>query len=200
LGSIPFAFIYAKIFKRIDIRKHGSGNIGATNVLRILGPLAGTIVLILDMMKGFLPIVIMKLYFFEYIEANSLLVCMALCAILGHTFPIFMKFKGGKGVATAAGVCLALMPLSIIGALVVFITIVATTKYVSVGSLIASLTLFVIRLIVYFFDKDIYTFSFIIMIVIFLIYKHKSNINRLMNGTENTISFKRTKKDTKCVE
>ena len=203
-GSIPFAFIYGKVIKGIDIRQHGSGNIGATNVLRVFGTIPGIIVLLLDILKGFLPVYLFKLLIILPSEYSYVPIAMGLCAILGHTFTVFLSFKGGKGVATAAGVCLALMPLFLLGALLIFIITVSFTRYVSAGSILASLCLLLMEIMsfwgsnttiyeyeTYSSGSDIYRLIFVCILVFFIVYKHKSNIYRLLNGTENKITFKK---------
>ena len=127
IGSIPFAYLYGKHIKKIDIREHGSKNVGATNALRVLGTKAGIIVLVLDILKGLLPVI----FFSKWIGENYsqfIPVLIGICAILGHTFTVFLKFKGGKGVATSAGVVLALDPIVCAIALLLFAIIVAITK------------------------------------------------------------------------
>ncbi len=190
IGSIPFAYIYGKVFKGIDIRNFGSGNIGATNVLRILGTKAGITVMLLDMIKGFIPVFLVLEVFQWNLQFSWLPVVIGISAIIGHTFTIFLLFKGGKGVATAAGVFLALSPLVFLVALCLFILIVAFTKYVSLGSIFASLFLLVTHLISY-DPNNPFVLYFTVIVTFFIILKHKSNISRLIKGTENKISFKK---------
>ena len=189
LGSIPTSYILGKKIKGIDIRNFGSGNVGATNALRVLGTKFGILALILDMAKGAIPVFIGKYFGFSDIW----LIAIALTAILGHIFTIFLKFKGGKGVATSAGVFIALTPAPIAIALLVFIIIVWITKYVSLGSILAAITLFTVELIVNvrngFQEKEI--LALITVVALFIIIKHKSNIQRLIAGNENKINFKK---------
>ncbi|MDD4156694.1 MAG: glycerol-3-phosphate 1-O-acyltransferase PlsY [Candidatus Cloacimonetes bacterium] len=192
IGSIPFAYIYGKLFRNIDIRNFGSGNIGATNVLRILGKKAGIIVLILDMLKGFLPVFIVKEILQWNMEYAWLPVLIGIFAILGHTFTIFLLFKGGKGVATAAGVFLALTPIVLLIAFSFFIAVVALTKYVSLGSIFAALFVVTTNIFSY-SSNDPYVFYFSLIVAFFIIFKHKSNIIRLLKGTENKINFNNKK-------
>ena len=179
IGSIPFAYLYGKLFKSIDIREHGSGNIGATNMLRVLGTKAGVLVLFLDMLKGFLP-VFLAIYFFASYEWFPVLV--AIFAVLGHIFTVFLSFKGGRGVATSAGVFLALCPLTLLGAIIIFCIVVALTRYVSLGSIIASISIVFGN---FMFEESLYLQLFTIVVAMFIIYKHKSNIKRLIEKTEN---------------
>lgn len=190
IGSIPFAYLYGKIFKKIDIREHGSGNVGATNVLRVLGTKAGIIVLLFDILKGFLPVLIISYYVSWASHILWLPVLTGVFAILGHSFTIFLSFKGGKGVATSAGVFLALSPYSFLGALLLFIVVVYLSKYVSLGSMVAAVFLVVTHLLSY--NKitgNPYVLAFTLLLAFFIIIKHKSNIKRLISGTENKISF-----------
>ncbi|MCK4957560.1 MAG: glycerol-3-phosphate 1-O-acyltransferase PlsY [Candidatus Cloacimonetes bacterium] len=189
MGSIPTSYILGKKFKGIDIRNFGSGNVGATNALRILGTKYGVISMILDMAKGAIPVFAAK--FLGY--SDIWLILIALTAILGHIFTIFLKFKGGKGVATSAGVFIALAPSAIGIALLVFIIVVWISKYVSLGSILAASTLFAVELIINirngFQQKEILTL--ITIVALFIIIKHKANIKRLIAGNENKISFKK---------
>jgi len=189
IGSIPFAYIYGKIFRKIDIREHGSGNVGATNVLRVFGTKAGIIVLLLDILKGFIPVFIITII---YPQTQWQPVLLGIFAILGHTFTIFLKFKGGRGVATSAGVFLALSPYTITAAILIFLLVVAVTKYVSLGSMFAAIFLVIAHTIFFLLceSSNPYIFYFTLLLSFFIIYKHKPNIKRLINGTENKIKFK----------
>ncbi len=140
LGSIPTAVWYGKTFHKIDVREHGSGNAGATNTLRILGNKAGFIVLFIDLLKGFLA---SSLIYFSAIEVETqnhfnFQMALGVTAVLGHVYPIFAGFKGGKGIATILGMCIALNWQIALICIVVFVTIVAITKYISLGSMITA--------------------------------------------------------------
>ncbi len=189
LGSIPTSYIMGKLVKGIDIRDFGSGNVGATNALRILGTKVGVFTLIIDIGKGFLAVDIARMIVSE--PTDLILILTGLSAIIGHIFTIFLKFKGGKGVATSAGVFIALVPIPFALALFVFIFTVWLSKFVSLGSILAALTLFVSELIINiwlsFIELEILIFTFII--AIFIIIRHKANIQRLIKGNENKISF-----------
>ena len=194
MGSIPFAYLYGRLFKKRDIRELGSGNIGATNVMRIFGTKAGVTVLIMDVLKGYIPVFLVLLLMdsnkYEGINALDWLpVLVGIFCILGHSFTCFLKFRGGKGVATSAGVFMALSPLSFLAAITLFLIIVVITKYVSLGSMIAAAFIVVCNFV--FFDFDYYIKGFTLLIGLFLIFKHKSNIKRLLSGTENKISIKK---------
>jgi glycerol-3-phosphate acyltransferase PlsY len=192
IGSVPTAIIAGKLLKKIDIREHGSGNAGATNVFRILGWKAGLIVLAIDMFKGFAAVwwLVPVQSSPEMIALYQILVGVA--AICGHIWTVFAGFKGGKGVGTAAGVFLALQPLPVLLSLITFILIVSKTRYVSLGSMVgASLLPVVIFIRKYFFNHQISDLIFILSIILALliIIMHRENIKRLIAGNENKISF-----------
>ena len=174
MGSIPFGFILSKIFLKKDIRKIGSGNIGATNVLRTGNKVIGYTTLIFDIIKAVLPILYVKFYFSEFLYIASL------CVFLGHVFPIWLKFKGGKGVATYVGI---LFTINIYLGLVFIITWLITfalSKYSSLSSLMASFAIPVYLLIIIQFNQVIF-FSIMFVLIFFT---HKENIKRLKNKEE----------------
>ena len=174
MGSIPFGFILTKIFLKKDIREIGSGNIGATNALRTGNKVLGYSTLILDILKAILPVIYVKIFYEDFLYVASL------CAFLGHVFPIWLKFKGGKGVATYVGILFAInIYFGIIFALSWFIIFVIT-KFSSLSSLIASVSVPVYLLVTGQF-KDI--FFFIIMFVL-IFFTHRENIKRLKNKEE----------------
>lgn len=191
LGSIPTSYIMGKLVKGIDIRQHGSGNVGATNALRILGTKFGIITLIIDIGKGVLAVQIGKLLNPDF--TNIMLIGFGLFAILGHIFTIFLSFKGGKGVATSAGVFIALIPIPVVITLSVFIITVWISRYVSLGSILAAVSLFCVELIINLKSsfEDIEILIFVFLIALFIIVRHKANIKRLLAGNENKISFKK---------
>ena len=183
LGSIPAAYIAGK-WKGIDLRKHGSGNLGATNVFRVLGPRIGGAVFAFDMLKGAVPV----LFFWRYVDASiaSPVIIQILCgvaAIAGHVRPLWLGFgKGGKGVATAGGVFLALAPIETGLALAAFALTLFASGYVSLGSMIAAVLLPVLL-----FIRDGVSPLFIVcaLIAVFVFWTHRANIQRLRQGTEN---------------
>ena len=187
-GSLPCGVWLGKGTKNIDIREHGSKNSGATNAYRILGPKYGIMVLILDALKGYIPLYIASLFGVDGIY----IIVLGLIAILGHTFSFFLHFKGGKGVATSLGVFLFLMP-KVVGVLVlVFILVVGISKYISLGSVVCAGLLPVLA---YFMPvRDTATRTPLVLISllvgVFVIYKHKANIQRLMEGKENKFNLK----------
>ncbi|HZI30729.1 MAG TPA: glycerol-3-phosphate 1-O-acyltransferase PlsY [Candidatus Binatia bacterium] len=190
LGSIPTGFLVAKA-KGIDIRSLGSGNIGATNALRVLGKPAGTFVLLADALKGFAAVWLSAELAGKYhvtADLETLRILAGIGAVLGHNYTCWLKLKGGKGIATTAGVYLALAPWALLVALVVFILAVALTKYVSVGSVTsaAALPITVWVMTPHNLSLGIVTTA----LGLLAIYKHKSNIQRLMAGTEHRIGNK----------
>ena len=184
LGSIPTAYWYAKYFHDIDIREHGSGNIGATNSLRVLGKKAGIIVLIFDLLKGLIPA-----YLARFLGLSEEVVFLiGITSILGHIFSVFAGFKGGKGIATSLGVILAVSPIGGGVSVLVFITVVYISKYVSLGSLLAGLAFVVYFLITSGFLNTLsYTAIGLFLLIVFT---HRVNIQKLLNGTENKIGKK----------
>jgi glycerol-3-phosphate acyltransferase PlsY len=197
VGSIPIAIIAGKLLKKIDIRDYGSGNAGATNVLRILGWKAGLIVLLLDMFKGYIAVIwiVNIIPDVQNIEIRAIFQIMAgTAAICGHIWTIFAGFKGGKGVGTAAGVFFGLQPIPVFICLLVFIGIVSRTKYVSLGSMVSAILLPIILLVEYFFlgkSIPIAHVTIAILLAILIVVMHQENIHRLVEGTENKISFKK---------
>ncbi len=184
LGAIPFGLIIAKTFYRVDIRTVGSGNPGATNVWRTLGKKPGITTLLLDMLKGVVPVLMAK-YFMPEKEITVLL-CGA-CAIVGHNWSVFLKGKGGKGVATSAGVFLALIPKQAAIALLTFAVAFLISGYVSVGSMLAAVGLVIASFLI----STPPVFRVVIIAAgVMLIIKHIPNIKRLANGTENKVRFK----------
>jgi len=182
IGSIPFGKLIAAYVAHVDITRRGSGNIGATNVAREIGMKWGIITLILDMLKGFLPMVAFSLYAPGSGTAHeAALASIGLCALLGHMFPLFLKFRGGKGVATALGVYLAISPLSILFGLILFVLVVAIGKFVSLGSMIGACA---IPLFLTLFDKPAPFISASVVMAILICWKHRENIHRLLRGEE----------------
>lgn len=182
IGSIPFGFILAKI-KGIDIRQYGSGNIGATNVWRTVGPGAGLAVLALDAAKGAAAVFIGRQAGIEGLELLT-----GIAALVGHAFPIYLGFKGGKIIATGAGVLLALAPPVLLIALTVFLTAVLLSRYVSLGSVCAALS---VPLTMFLLNYSLPYKIFGGIVCLFAVLKHIPNIKRLIQGTESKISFKK---------
>ena len=195
LGSVPNALLIGKVFKEIDIREHGSRNTGSTNAARVLGAKLGILTLILDVSKGLVPTlmaILLKADFFENLTRISNLdyVLVGICAILGHVFSIFMNFKGGKAVATTLGVFLILVPKAILFAAIVFFVVFAISRYVSLSSVLAAISL---PIFIYFLYQQTIYVILGILIAILIAVKHRSNIERLKNGTESKFSLKNKK-------
>lgn len=186
LGSIPSGLWIGRKFFQIDIRQHGSGNLGATNSFRILGKKAGTIVLLMDLLKGSISVLLLKQMDLHGISP----LIIALFAVIGHTYPLFANFKGGKAVATFAGVILAYQPVLFLIGLGIFILTLAISKMVSFTSM---LTISIgVLLSLYFQDMVLTTIA--LLADIFIIYRHRTNIQRILNGTEPKVDiFKRNK-------
>ena len=190
-GSIPTSIIVSRVAKNIDIREHGSGNAGATNVYRILGWKYALIVLSLDIFKAWLPTAIYATKIFLSISIPDIGFIQILCgfsAVFGHTYPIFARFKGGKGVGSLIGVLLALFPFVFPLCLIVAIFVVVTTGYVSLGSIFAAISLPIIILILPglgIITPNLSLVIFSLLVPWFVIYTHRSNISRIRNGTEN---------------
>ena len=190
-GSIPFGLILTKTFSGKDIRDVGSGNIGATNVLRTGNKYLAFSTLILDILKGYIAVIITKQFFPELLQLSALLV------FLGHIFPIWLKFKGGKGVATFLGILFALSYSLTLLFILTWITVALIFKYSSLSSIFASITVFVISFIkenvIKAFDSDISNVSdiklLLFIFLILIIYTHKNNISNLINRTEHKIKL-----------
>ena len=225
LGSAPFGLLLGKL-KGVDIRDHGSGNIGSTNVFRTLGKKSGITCLILDLLKGFAPVLLAInlariedtsfLFSIEFLKSltetvpasqqfqvQSIHVLTALAAILGHNYSPWIGFKGGKGIATSGGALLALMPAAVILLVLIFIIVARITKYVSVGSIATGIALPLLTLYGSWYHGKIADgtwnkplFIFSIVAGALAIWKHRSNISRLRAGTENKIGQKKEAKQS----
>lgn len=181
LGSIPSALLVGKIGFKLDIREHGSGNMGATNTFRVLGIKAGSIVTLADILKGtaatLLPFILFDL------EINRLII--GLFAVLGHTYPIFAKFKGGKAVATSGGIVLGVNPLLFVIMVVSFLVTLYFSKYVSLSSMITGIVAIIASIIF----KDISLIIVTSALTIFVFLRHKDNIKRIKDRTEPKITW-----------
>ncbi|MCM8805056.1 MAG: glycerol-3-phosphate 1-O-acyltransferase PlsY [Candidatus Omnitrophica bacterium] len=187
IGSIPVGYLICKVFKKIDIRKFGSGNIGATNVYRICGWKYGLPTLIFDILKGFIPVYIGKILKFT----NSLILSGGILSILGHSFSIFLKGKGGKGVSTSFGVIIGLLPLPALFSFIIWLIVVFIFRYVSFASIIGAFSL---PFFVFFYLKDIFLFFISILILFLILFTHRENIKRLISKKENKVIFPWEKK------
>ena len=196
IGSFPTSIIVGRLLKGIDIREHGSGNAGGTNVFRVLGPGPGIFVMLFDAFKGFAATFwVSKIVIGSMpLEPGMSMILAGVSAILGHIWTVFARFRGGKGVGTAAGMLAALFPKALLVCLVVFFIVLFTTRIVSISSMTAAVSLpitlsifkYVLNMPV---QQSLYIFSFIAAALI--IYTHRSNIKRLLNGTENRLGKKK---------
>lgn len=194
LGSIPFSYLLGRYFRHDDIRKHGSGNIGTTNAFRVFGKIIGITVLILDMAKSGLLVFLLKYdIIFAHTDMFSPLI-YGFAAVIGHIFPVWLKFKGGKGVATSFGLLLAYSPITAVALIPMFIAITVLTRYVSLASTFTTLTVAYLGTFLYLNrgDNPDYNLTFmiiLILITILIFVRHSSNFKRIRNGTENKISI-----------
>ncbi|MBM3859177.1 MAG: glycerol-3-phosphate 1-O-acyltransferase PlsY [Verrucomicrobia bacterium] len=186
LGSIPTGFVWCKA-RGIDIRKIGSGNIGATNVMRALGKPIGVTVLLIDAAKGFVPVFAAPAFFPE-LDRTLLQIVSCVAVVAGHNWTCWLKFKGGKGIATSAGALLAMLTLPLLCVLAVWGIVFAASRYVSLASIVAAAALPVATWLI---TQDKTFIIFTVILSVLAIYKHKSNIQRLLAGTENRIGVKK---------
>ena len=194
LGSIPTAVWVGKWFYGCDIRNEGSGNSGATNIIRVLGVKAGIPVILVDVLKGFLAVHFMTYFIPHSWDTNQriyLLILAGFLAVIGHVYPVFASFKGGKGVATLLGMGIALFPNVIWIPAAVFVIVAFGSGYVSLGSMLGGLS-FPLADILFYHERHPGKVIFSIVVALFLLYTHRQNIRRLWRGEENR--FKRIKK------
>ena len=221
LGSIPSAVFIGKLFYKIDVREHGSKNSGATNTFRVLGKKPGLIVLFIDILKGYLAVFIVGYLFHNAFQSLSLpdlkwnfsllgkdifyyqltnesffpvfQISLAIAAVVGHIYPVFAGFRGGKGVATMLGILIALQPIAALISIIVFVIVFYFSRYVSLGSLTGALLYpFVVRYVIN-ADSMIYIyFSFFVAVLV--VYTHRKNIKRLIKGEESKIVLNSVKK------
>lgn len=182
LGNFATSYIVSMRYAKIDIRKHGSGNAGATNVLRVLGAKAAAITFLGDILKGVIAVIIGR-----YIAGSNGAILAALFVVVGHNWPVLLKFKGGKGIATTIGAMLAINPLLVVIIFCIGIIVLVTTKYVSLASILG-MALYPIFMIGFKEPTQYIIFSFIISAL--AIYRHRENIKRLLNGTESKLGHK----------
>jgi acyl phosphate:glycerol-3-phosphate acyltransferase len=178
-GSIPFGLVVGKLFYHVDVRQYGSGNVGTTNVFRVLGKRAGVAVLICDMLKGYIPAILAVWLFGPWPT-----IFIAAAPVVGHIYSIFLKGKGGKGIATGAAVVLALVPLVFGIILLVWILLLLTTRYVSVASLAAS---FLVPVLTIAFSEPLPYEIAAVLVAVVVWWAHRGNIQRLAKGTENRV-------------
>lgn len=209
IGAIPTSIIVGKVVKGIDIREHGSGNAGGTNVFRVIGWKYGVFVILLDALKGVLAVVVVtRLLFgpipFENItpfdDFTLLQIIAGIAAVIGHIWTVFAGFRGGKGIATALGMLLVIITIDMLIAVGVFLLVVTISRYVSLGSIIAAISVpltLVIRENIFLVDIPGYhtLLPFVIAVSLLVVYTHRKNVVRILNGSENKISFKKKKAD-----
>lgn len=190
IGSIPTAVWYGQGFFGVDIREHGSGNAGATNVFRVLGKRAGTIVMLVDVIKGYTATILSTLLWYTGIisdtEIMTFKIVFGLVAVFGHLYPVFAQFRGGKGVASLLGMVLAIHPEMAAVCIGIFLLVVIASQYVSLGSILAALAFPILLLLRIFGEKEsplLIVFGFIVFLMVVL--THQKNIGRLWRGQEN---------------
>jgi glycerol-3-phosphate acyltransferase PlsY len=208
VGSIPNSIIISKMVRGIDIREHGSGNAGGTNVMRVLGWKYGLLVIFLDALKGAVAVVLIARLFYgplpfenvsPFDDFTLVQIIAGISAVIGHVWTVFAGFKGGKGIATALGMLLMLITIDMLIAVGIFTLVVLISRYVSLGSIIAAIsvpsTLFIRENL---FHVDIPGYStllpFVIGVTLLVIYTHRKNLVRILNGNENKISFRKKPK------
>lgn len=180
IGSIPNGLILGKALWGVDLREHGSHNIGATNAWRTLGKVPGFLIFLLDFLKGVIGVALGM-----YLAGTPLMMVLGgILAIVGHSWSLLLKFKGGKGVATGLGVIVMLMPFPALLVFLIWLVIVLITKYVSLGSIVAAAC---VPLFAWLFHQPMEYVLFSILAAVFVIYRHKTNIGRLLSGTESKI-------------
>lgn len=194
LGSCPNGLLISRA-RGVDIRKHGSGNIGATNILRVMGKKWGYTVFSLDALKGLLAVVVawaLAARSPQILHPEIVEICGGLACILGHTFPVWLRFRGGKGVATSAGVLLGLMPIAMLSVLAIWLLLFYATRYVSVASIFAAafLPLFVALYLHLHALRGVALLPFSILIAAVVIWRHRSNMHSLLHGTEHRFGNK----------
>ena len=189
IGSIPTALIISKHFFNIDIREYGSGNMGATNTFRILGSKFGTIVMIGDMLKGVFAVALysfLPYYLTNELDRTNFMLGLGIAAVVGHIYPIWAQFKGGKGVATLFGMVLAIQPIVAMNCVAVFLAVLFLTRYVSLSSIIAGVALPICVLWIY-NEKEVFYRVFAVAVAAMVVLTHQKNISRLLKGNESRV-------------
>lgn len=198
IGSIPTSVWVGKLFYKIDIREHGSGNAGATNTIRVLGYRAGLPVMAFDIFKGWFAVQLATLFPDTGLSADAIIyleMALAIAAVLGHIFPVYVGFRGGKGVGTLAGVAIALYPFGLLVAAVVFAGTLAISGYVSLSSIVAAVTFpFIVIFVTGQHNPGLIALA--LFVAVFVPVTHRKNIRRLLKGEENRFDFRRKKKNT----
>lgn len=189
IGSIPTAVLVSKVFFGIDIRNYGSGNAGATNTFRVLGTRWGTFVMVVDILKGVLAsflYLLLPYYLTNEWDRTNFMIGLGLAAVVGHIFPIWARFKGGKGVATLLGMVVAIQPVVALCVLGVFLLVLYLTRFVSLSSILASMAFPLFILVIFNEPEPLYR-VFAIAVALLVILTHQKNIGRLVQGSENKV-------------
>lgn len=189
IGSIPTSVWVSKYFFGVDIRDYGSGNAGATNTYRVLGSRWGTFVMVADVLKGIVAtslFLLIPYYHGDEWDRTNFMIGLGLAAVLGHIFPIFAEFKGGKGVATLFGMVIAIQPLVAVCCVGVFLLVLYLTRFVSLSSILASIA-FAVFILFIFNEKETLYRVFAVAVALMVVLTHQKNINRILNGTESKV-------------
>ena len=189
IGSIPTALLVSKRFFGIDIRDYGSGNMGATNTFRVLGSRYGTMVMVIDILKGMAAVMLYNLlpfYLHHELERTNLMLGLGLAAVAGHIFPVFAGFRGGKGVATLLGMVLAIQPVIALSCIGIFAVVLYLTRYVSLSSILAAIALPICVLWIWNENEVLYR-VFALIVAILVVLTHQKNIGRILRGVESRI-------------
>ncbi|MBS1579254.1 MAG: glycerol-3-phosphate 1-O-acyltransferase PlsY [Bacteroidetes bacterium] len=189
IGSIPTSVWVSRYFFEIDIRDYGSGNAGATNTYRVLGSKWGTFVMVADMLKGVIATslyILIPHYATNELHRTNFMITLGLAAVLGHIFPIWANFKGGKGVATLFGMALAMQPVVAVSCVGVFLLVLYLTRFVSLSSILAGLA-FMVFILFIFNEKETLYRIFAVVVAIMIVFTHQKNIGRILRGTESKI-------------
>ncbi|MCE2972609.1 MAG: glycerol-3-phosphate 1-O-acyltransferase PlsY [Sediminibacterium sp.] len=195
IGSIPTAVWISRAVHGIDIRDYGSGNAGATNTFRVLGPRLGTVVMLVDVLKGFIATslyILLPIYLVDELQRTNFMIALGLAAVIGHIFPIWAGFRGGKGVATLLGMAIAIQPLVAACCLSVFLLVLFLTRFVSLSSILAGIC-FMVCILFIFNEKEPLYRIFAVMVALMVVITHQKNIGRLIRGTESKIALQKRK-------
>jgi acyl phosphate:glycerol-3-phosphate acyltransferase len=196
IGSIPTAVWVSKRFFNIDIRDYGSGNAGATNTFRVLGKKWGSIVMLIDVLKGVIATslyIMLPFYMSNELHRTNLMIGLGLAAVLGHIFPIWAGFRGGKGVATLLGMAVAIQPIVAVCCLIVFLIVLTLTRFVSFSSILAGIS-FMVFILFIFNEKETLYRIFAVLVALMVVLTHQKNLGRILRGTESKIPSRKSRK------
>ena len=195
IGSIPTAVWISRSVHGIDIRDYGSGNAGATNTFRVLGPRLGSIVMLVDVIKGFIGpslYILLPFYMTNELHRTNFMIALGLAAVIGHIFPIWAGFRGGKGVATLLGMAVAIQPVVAACCLAVFLVVLLLTRFVSLSSILAGIC-FMVCILFIFNEKEPLYRIFAVLVALMVVLTHQKNIGRILKGTESKIALQKRK-------